>query len=192
MLKINFPGSSRLIKTLDDAVACGTLPAITDKLRSGLCEMIRERDVQLPDCVFEPFAEHYARREIYRSEQFGYAVVAMTWGPGQGTPIHDHSGMWCVEGVWQGELEITQYEKMEESESRFRFRPAGTIQAGAGSAGSLIPPHEYHAITNPSQDDVCVSLHIYSGPMTQCAVFKPLSEGWYERKERQLSLDQTH
>lgn len=192
MLNINFPGSSRLIKTLDDAVACGTVPAITDKLRSGLCEMIRERDVRLPDCVFEPCAEHYARREIYRSEQYGYAVVAMTWGPGQGTPIHDHSGMWCVEGVWQGELEITQYEKMEQAESKFRFRPAGTIQAGAGSAGSLIPPHEYHAISNPSRDDVCVSLHIYSGPMTECAVFKPLSEDWYQRDQRQLSLDQTH
>ncbi len=192
MLNIDFPGSSRLIKTLDDAVACGSLPAITDKLRSGLCQMIREQDIRLPDCVFEPCSEHYARREIYRSEQFGYAVVAMTWGPRQGTPIHDHSGMWCVEGVWQGELEITQYEKMEQAESKFRFRPAGTIQAGAGSAGSLIPPHEYHAICNPSAEDVCVSLHIYSGPMTECAVFKPLTNDWYERDQRQLSLDQTH
>lgn len=192
MLNINFPGSARLIKTLDDAVAGGTLTAITDKLRSSLCEMIREQDVRLPDCVFEPCSEHYARREIYRSEQFGYAVVAMTWGPGQGTPIHDHNGMWCVEGVWQGELEITQYEKLEEAEPKFRFRPVGTIQAGAGSAGSLIPPHEYHAIANPSQDDICVSLHIYSGAMTQCSVFTPLAEDWYQRDQRELSLDQTH
>jgi predicted metal-dependent enzyme (double-stranded beta helix superfamily) len=37
-------------------------------------------------------------------------VIAMSWGPGQGTPLHDHDAMWCVEGVWLGELEITRYE----------------------------------------------------------------------------------
>ncbi len=26
----------------------------------------------------------------------------MTWGPGQGTPLHDHAGIWCVEGVVEG------------------------------------------------------------------------------------------
>lgn len=192
MLNIHFPGSERLVKTLDDAVACGTLPAITDNLRSGLCRMMRAGEITLPACVFEARPDHYARRELYRSEQFGYAVVAMTWGPGQGTPIHDHCGMWCVEGVWHGELEITQYEKLEESGSEFRFGRVGTIQAGTGSAGSLIPPHEYHAICNPSDSEVCVSLHIYSGPMTECSVFQPLQDGWYERDQRRLSLDHVH
>ena len=192
MLNTQFPGSSRLIQTLDDAVASGSVSAITDKLRSSLCQMIREQDIRLPDDVFQAHPEHYARRELYRSEQFGYAVVAMTWGPGQGTPIHDHCGMWCVEGVWQGELEITQYEKLEESGTDFRFGQVGAIQAGAGSAGSLIPPHEYHAIANPSDEAVCVSLHIYSGPMTQCSVFTPTREGWYHRDQRSLSLDPLH
>ncbi|HET8899771.1 MAG TPA: cysteine dioxygenase family protein [Rhodanobacteraceae bacterium] len=189
MPTINFPGSNTLIQTLDDAVACGDLPAITDQLRHGLCRLIRDRGVQLPDCVYHPLPGHYARRELYRSAQYGYAVVAMTWGPGQGTPIHDHAGMWCVEGVWHGELEITQYELVEQDEPRLCFRPVGSIQAGAGSAGSLIPPHEYHAIRNPSDSDVCVSLHIYSGPMTTCSIFTPLKESWYRREQRELALD---
>ena len=33
---------------------------------------------------------------------------------------------------------------------------------------------------------------IYSGRMTQCAVFKPEGDDWYERTERQLGLDQVH
>jgi predicted metal-dependent enzyme (double-stranded beta helix superfamily) len=189
MLNVEFPGCNTLVKALDDAVACGCLPAITDGLRNGLCRMIRDRSVSLPECVYEPVPGHYARRELYRSERYGYAVVAMTWGPGQGTPIHDHAGMWCVEGVWHGALEIVQYELADREEPRYRFRPAGTIQAGAGSAGSLIPPHEYHAIRNPSDDDVCVSLHIYSGPMTECSVFTPLEDDWYRRDQRHLSLD---
>ena len=116
----------------------------------------------------------------------------MTWGPHQGTPIHDHCGMWCVEGVWQGELEITQYDLLESSDGRFKFSPVGSIQAGPGSAGSLIPPHEYHTIRNPSDAGIAVSLHIYKGCMTQCAVFSPVGDDWYERGTRKLDLDLTH
>ena len=129
--------------------------------------------MRLPDCVFERASDHYARRELYRSEEHGYSVVAMTWGPGQGTPIHDHAGMWCVEGVWHGSLEITPYELMEQRDGRYRFEPRGTMNAGPGSAGSLIPPHEYHTIRNPSDDATAVSLHIYRGAMTACSVFQP-------------------
>ena len=73
--------------------------------------------------------------------------------------------MWCVEGVWNGALEIVQYELLDQEAERYHFRPVGSIQAGPGSAGSLIPPHEYHTIRNPSEDAVAVSLHIYSGRM---------------------------
>jgi hypothetical protein len=101
--------------------------------------------------------------------------------------------MWCVEGVWSGALEVTQYEQMEHAEDRYCFQQVGSIQAGPGSAGSLIPPHEYHTIRNPSDDAVAVSLHIYSGNMTRCAVFQPLPEAhWYRRQDRQLGLDPVH
>ena len=193
MLTLDFPGSRTLIDAIDAAVAKPNTHDLTDSLRNSLCKLIRENAVKLPDCVFEPCAEHYARRELYRSEEHGYCVVAMTWGPGQGTPIHDHDGMWCVEGVWNGALEIVQYELLEHDAQNYRFQPVGSIQAGTGSAGSLIPPHEYHSIRNPSDNAVTVSLHIYSGPMTQCAVFQPLPEDrWYERDVRILGLDRVH
>lgn len=193
MLTLDFPGSRTLIDAIDAAVVKPTTHELTDSLRNSLCKLIRENAVTLPDCVFEANAEHYARRELYRSEKHGYCVVAMTWGPGQGTPIHDHDGMWCVEGVWNGALEIVQYELLEHDAQRYCFQPVGSIQAGAGSAGSLIPPHEYHSIRNPSDSAVTVSLHIYSGPMLRCAVFQPLPEDrWYGRDVRQLGLDRVH
>jgi hypothetical protein len=100
--------------------------------------------------------------------------------------------MWCVEGVWNGALEIAQYQLLERDDCRFRFNFVGAIQAGPGSAGSLIPPHEYHAIRNPSDDAIAVSVHVYSAPMTCCSVFKPTADQWYERGESQLALDRVH
>ncbi|MGH8073741.1 MAG: cysteine dioxygenase [Lysobacter sp.] len=188
---IAFPGHDKLVAAIDTAVSSGDEHAITSALRNTLCRMIRDRDVQLPECVFEPVEDHYARREIYRSPQHGYSVVAMTWGPGQGTPVHDHCGLWCVEGVWDGELEITQYELLETEGERTRFRAAGGMVAGPGSAGSLIPPHEYHSIRNTSNDEVAVSVHIYKAQMEACSMFVPQDGEWFTRAAKALETDGT-
>lgn len=190
MLALEFPGCGRLLAMIDEAVALGDDHAVTERLRNGLSDAIRDGQIQLPECVLEPVADHYARRELYRCEASGYSVVAMTWGPGQGTPIHDHSGLWCVEGIWHGQLEITQYELREQQGNRFHFEPVGTHLAGAGSAGSLIPPHEYHTIRNPSRDAIAVSLHIYKQALTCCAMFQPEGANWYTKTARELGLDE--
>ena len=188
---VDFPGHDKLVAALDAAVCAGDCAEVTSAVRKLLCEMIRDRDVRLPPSVYEPIEDHYARREIYRSPLHGYSVVAMTWGPGQGTPVHDHSGLWCVEGVWDGELEITQYELLEQDGNRFRFRATGGMQAGTGSAGSLIPPHEYHTIRNTSPDRVAISLHIYKAEMQCCSTFAPIGGEWFERADRTLRTDET-
>lgn len=187
---LDFPGHDKLVAAIDAAVSAGDEHAVTAALRNTLCKMIRDRDVNLPDCVFDPIQDHYARRELYRSPELGYSVVAMTWGPGQGTPMHDHSGLWCVEGVWDGELEITQFELLEREGENFRFRAAGGMHAGPGSAGSLIPPHEYHTIRNASNDAVAVSLHIYKAPMECCSMFEPRDGEWFQRVDKTLRTDE--
>jgi predicted metal-dependent enzyme (double-stranded beta helix superfamily) len=187
---VDFPGRDKFVSRLDEAVSGSDLHAVTAALRHCLCAMIRDRDVQLPECVHDPIVDHYARRELYRSPGRGYSVVAMTWGPGQGTPLHDHSGLWCVEGVWDGELEIVQYELLERAGDRYRFRAAGGIHAGPGSAGSLIPPHEFHTIRNASADAVAVSLHIYQAPMENCAKFFPREGEWFERESCAMCTDE--
>ena len=186
---IPFPGRERLVAGIDAALAAGDCRAVTAALRSAMCGLIRDPVVRLPACVHEPIADHYARRELYRSPTHGYSVVAMPWGPGQGTPVHDHAGCWCVEGVWDGELEITQYELLERDGDRFRFRSAGGMQAGPGSAGSLIPPHEYHTIRNADADAIAVSLHVYEAPLEACSRFQPVSGEWHLRTESTLRTD---
>lgn len=189
MQEIDFKGREALVEALDEAVSRGDQEAITEGIRRVLCDFIREERVKLPDSVTECCPEHYARRLLHKSDELGYSVMAMTWGPNQGTPLHDHCGMWCVEGVCHGELEVTQYELMEKQGDRFRFETRGVIQAGTGSAGSLIPPHEYHTIENADSASTAVSIHIYSGEMTNCNTFEPVGSGWYERSRRELGYD---
>jgi 3-mercaptopropionate dioxygenase len=189
MSNLEFHGRQTLIDAIDAAVAHDDPTRVVQALRNDLCRLMRERAVSLPPCVLEPVTGHYARRELYSSPAHGYGVIAMTWGPGQGTPIHDHSGLWCVEGVWHGQLEITQYDLSERRGDLCRFTEVGTLIAGTGSAGSLIPPHEYHTIRNASDTDIAVSLHIYQRPMTCCGIFNDLGDGWHIHATKQLLLD---
>ena len=67
------------------------------------------------------------------------------------------------------------------------------MHAGPGSAGSLIPPHEYHTIRNASADRIAVSLHIYQAEMACCAKFQPLlpdqTGEWFVREAATLVTD---
>lgn len=178
-----------MVGEFDHAIRNRSCEELTQELRHTLCRLIRDQRLALPAEVYAPNADHYARREIYKSPDLGYTVVAMTWGPGQGTPVHDHSGLWCVEGVITGSLEITQYELLERDGENFHFEQRGTLDAGPGSAGSLIPPHEYHAIRNASDKDVAISLHVYGGEMSCCSMFQPLGQDWYRCCAKPLTLD---
>ncbi|MEP6634443.1 MAG: cysteine dioxygenase, partial [Luteimonas sp.] len=71
---VPFPGHDKFVSALDEAVVSGDEHAITAALRNTLCALIRDADVQLPACVFDPIQDHYARREIYRSARHGYSV----------------------------------------------------------------------------------------------------------------------
>ena len=185
---MNVAGAENLIAMAEKAVAQGDVEKIVDELRSGLCAVIRSGTVRLPDEFRNAPQDHYARRLVHRDDRRGYSVVAMTWGPGQATPLHDHGGMWCVEGVWEGQIDVQQYELVAREEERFRFEKRNSFQAGKGSAGCLIPPHEYHRISNPG-GETAISLHIYGGDMTRCSVFEREAGEWYVRREKALGLD---
>ncbi|MBK0054851.1 cysteine dioxygenase family protein [Stenotrophomonas sp. S39] len=184
-----FTGRDRLLAAIDGAVCLADPPLITHALQRVLREAIIDPLIELPACVRRPVDGHYARRELHRSPTLGYSVIAMCWGPGQGTPLHDHDAMWCVEGVWQGELIVTPYALLERQGDRHRFAAQEALYGYRGSAGSLIPPHEYHTLRNASETDVAVSVHVYQGVMERSAVFDPLDDGWYQRRVKMMETD---
>jgi predicted metal-dependent enzyme (double-stranded beta helix superfamily) len=145
--------------------------------------------LQSPHCLAPayttPAAPSYARHLIYRHPHDRYVVVAMVWLPGQGTPIHDHGGVWCVEGVYQGHLRVTQYDLTPLDQHHVKAVPMRSLHAGLGNVGALIPPHEYHTITNTSQE-TAVTIHVYGANLQRCHVFVEDGTGLYTIQEREL------
>jgi predicted metal-dependent enzyme (double-stranded beta helix superfamily) len=180
-------GLDELISCLDAAVQRSTPEEITGCIKDTLERLSASGALELPAAFTEPRPDRYARRLLHKSAEHGYTAIVMTWGPGQGTPLHDHAGMWCVESVIEGQIEVTQYDLESQDGERYRFRREGTITAGPGEAGALIPPFEYHTIANTAADRKAVTLHVYAGEMQTCTVFQPAADGAYERLERQLS-----
>jgi predicted metal-dependent enzyme (double-stranded beta helix superfamily) len=180
---------AELIRELDRAVDLGDARRSTAAVKKTLSDMIRADRIHLPERFFEPLPETYARRLLHRDERRNYSAIVMTWGPGQGTLLHDHAGIWCVEGVVAGELDVIQYEMTDESEGRYRFAPRGRVHALAGASGALIPPFEYHILRNSRPDGVTVTLHVYGGEMTHCHLFEPNDDGSFRRVEKSLALN---
>src|SRR4051812_43986390 len=125
-------GLDALLARIDAAVRLRDSAAITQRIKQELQDAIRARTVALPAGFHRVRAEGYARRLLYRNDDLGYTAVVMTWGPGQGTPLHDHAGIWCVEGVVSGQMDVTQFDLVEESDDAYRFEAKGCVQASVG------------------------------------------------------------
>ena len=182
-----------LIEKLRAAARLRDTEAIAARIKGDLETFIpAEGGLRLPERFRRSRPDSYCRRLLYRDEELGFTALVMTWGPGQHTALHDHAGIWCVEGVVEGELEVTRYELLEESgDGRCRFEERGSVKASAGSAGALIPPFEHHVLANASDERLALTLHVYGGEMDRCSVFLPeAAAGLYRRETKLLSYDE--
>jgi predicted metal-dependent enzyme (double-stranded beta helix superfamily) len=180
-------GLTELVARLDAAVEAGSAEAITARVKRDLEDILGRAALVLPDRFHAARSDTYARRLLYRDPADRFTAVVMTWGPGQGTPVHDHGGLWCVEGVVEGQMSVTQYNVHAEGE-RFRVTPIGTpLSAGVGTAGRLIPPTDYHVLANSHPDRTSITLHVYGGDLNGCRIFQPVEDGLYQQSMRVLS-----
>jgi predicted metal-dependent enzyme (double-stranded beta helix superfamily) len=182
-------GLSELVARLDRSVEAGTPQAITAAVKTDLEDMLGNRKLTLAATFTTPRPDCYARRLLHRDPQGRYSAIVMTWGPGQGTAVHDHGGLWCVEGVVDGEIAVTQYDVHAEPDGYYRVTPIGSMLAGTGSAGCLIPPTDHHVLANARPSRASVTLHVYGGDLDDCKVFLPATaDGRYAESTKMLSF----
>jgi predicted metal-dependent enzyme (double-stranded beta helix superfamily) len=185
------PGLAELIARLDRSVDAGSPQAVTAAVKADLEDLLGGHRLTLPAEFMEPRPDHYARRLLHRDPRGRYSAIVMTWGPGQGTAVHDHGGLWCVEGVVDGDIAVTQYRVEQENDGFYRVTPIGSLLAGTGSAGCLIPPTDHHVLANARPSKASVTLHVYGGDLDDCKVFLPATpDGRYAETTKMLSFNE--
>ena len=179
--------ADELIRRLDEAVATDDVDRLCSNVKRVLTDVVSSGEQFVDPNLLKPAPEKYARRLLHRDPAGRYSVVVMVWDRGQGTPLHDHAGVWCVECVYRGRIRVTSFDlEGDPGAEPLQFTPESVVFAGVGEAGHLIPPFEYHMIENPDTSP-SVTIHVYGGELTWCHAFQPLAGGGYRREHRTLS-----
>jgi predicted metal-dependent enzyme (double-stranded beta helix superfamily) len=181
--------SSDIRTRLDTVIHGESLPGVPELVKAVLIDSWQSGLLDLPAHMKQPRPDTYARRLFHRDPAGHYTVVVMTWGPGQRTALHDHAGIWCVECVVEGNMEVCQFDLVSEHGGAFRFEQRNRVVAGRGTAGCLIPPFEYHTLANAAET-ASVTLHVYGGEMDHCHIFEPAGDGSYRRLRKDLRYHQ--
>jgi cysteine dioxygenase len=98
--------------------------------------------------------ENYIKKLVFRNED--YELFIVSWMPGKGSSIHDHSKNGCLFKILRGELIEERYSMNEiklESSTLFNENNIGYIENEEG----------LHRMLNKTEE-IVVSLHLYSPP----------------------------
>lgn len=122
-----------------------------------LADIVRNDD-WLPDEYAKPHPQYYQQYLLYCDALERFSVVSFVWGPGQKTPVHDHT-VWGLLGVMRG------------AETCHRFDPPTPGQAMQRHAQQQLKLHEIdrvsptvgdiHEVANAYSDRVSISIHVY-------------------------------
>lgn len=139
----------------------------------GLLRNLIAVDDWLPVEFTKPHPQYYQQYLLYADPLDRFSIVSFVWGPGQKTPIHNHT-VWGMVGQLRGEEKGTPY-----------YRQAnGTFKAGESS---ICPPghvdtvspttHDIHVVENNLSDQTSISIHVYGGNIgrIQRLVFDPIT-----------------
>lgn len=111
-------------------------------------------DDWLPPELARTSAERYQQYLLYCDPAERFSVVSFAWGPGQATPVHDHT-VWGMVGVLRGA------ERCEEFAGA-ALRPTGSHHLAAGAI-DLVSPRigDVHRVSNAFADRDSISIHVY-------------------------------
>lgn len=115
-------------------------------------------DAWLPDVYAHPHPEHYQQYLLHCDPLERFSVVSFVWGPGQKTPIHDHT-VWGLIGMLRGaensqnyafagptnELVATQLDRLERL----------SVAAVSPTIGDI------HEVSNALDSAPSISIHVY-------------------------------
>lgn len=126
-------------------------------LKPALARLV-SRDDWLPEALAQPDAQHYRQYLLHADALQRFSVVSFVWGPGQATPIHDHT-VWGLIGMLRGEELSQRYAPdatghLQAQGDAVRLRP-GDVEAVSPRLGDI------HRVRNAFDDRTSISIHVY-------------------------------
>ena len=114
------------------------------------------RDDWLPEEFTRPHPKHYQQYLLHADPQDRFSVVSFVWGPGQTTPVHDHT-VWGVIGILRGAERCEEFR-----EHGGRMVANGDHLLKPGQVDAVSPTiGDVHRVSNALDDCVSISVHAY-------------------------------
>ena len=136
-----------------------------------LLETLIAKDDWLPNELAIPHPEHYQQYLLYADPLDRFSVVSFVWGPGQKTPIHNHT-VWGMVGQLRGAEQETPY--FQQADGSYQASTSSIFFPG--QVATVSPnTHDVHVVANHLEDQPSISIHVYGGNIGKIrrAVFDP-------------------
>ncbi|WP_109126528.1 cysteine dioxygenase family protein [Dyella sp. C11] len=117
-----------------------------------------------------------AYRRISLGEPGAFEALLILWPPGHATPIHDHQGLWGLEYVLDGVLEVESF-KLTPSPD-IHLEPQQTLVAGVGDYLVFSDADYAHRCRNFSKNRAALTLHVYGGSLDAYRSFHATEDAW--------------
>ena len=128
-------------------------------------------DDWLPPEFAEPDPKQYRQYLLYCDPLERFSVVSFVWGPGQHTPVHDHT-VWGLIGMLRG----SEIGRNYACDACGRLSAAGEDRLTPGMVTAVSPRiGDIHSVENALADRPSISIHAYGANIGAVArhVFVP-------------------
>jgi predicted metal-dependent enzyme (double-stranded beta helix superfamily) len=134
-------------------------PALLDQSEYALKALIAHDD-WLPPEFARPDAEKYQSYALYIDPQSRYSVISFVWGPGQGTPVHNHT-VWGLVGVLRGAERCEEFPEPDavDSPSMVTVHEHALLRGQVDRVSPTIG--DWHRVSNALSDAPSISIHVY-------------------------------
>ena len=149
-------------------------------LREGgkLLDALIAHDDWLPQAFAAPHLAHYQEYLLYCDPLERFSVVSVALGPGQRTPIHDHT-IWCLIGIMRG---MEHFDEYRHEGTGAPLQKTGEHLCRVGDIEAVSPTiGDIHVIANALLDQAAVSIHVFGGNI-----------GAIERRAYSLATGEAH
>ena len=146
------------VRQLAAITARGLPEADTLAQARPLLHQLVAHDDWLPPDYAQPHPERYQQYLLHADALGRFSVVSFVWGPGQATPVHDHT-VWGLIGMLRGAESSQPYAK----DAQGRWQPQGHAHLlHPGDVEAVSPTlGDVHRVSNALPGQTSISIHVY-------------------------------